>query len=136
LPDSEALSRHLVADTLGAALTRAATGAKAEVLLEFLRRRTQRIEDSLVRLRSAIGHVRQLVAKAPSWVKDAGVHEIVNDAKGTFSWFEQTVPGFATGRIPEFARNSLLSPSVVEELLGFVSCNMGARVIAQLERRS
>ncbi len=116
LPDSDQLLQHLVADTLGAALTRAVSGGSAETLSEFLRTRVQHIEAALLRLRSAISRVRNLAAGTPSWVREAGLRDFVDERDGALFWFEQNVPGLAAGRLPEKARSSLLSRSVAAEL--------------------
>jgi hypothetical protein len=134
LPDTEGLSRHLIADTLGAALTRAVNGADEESLSAFLRSRVKRIDASLVRLRSAIEQLRQLAAGAPRWVEEAGLHELVHDTNGALSWLEQRVPGLAAGRVPDPARSSLLAPSVAHALVHFVSREIGLRQTRWLER--
>ncbi len=134
LPDTERLSRHLIADTLGAALTRAASGENEESLSAFLRARVGRIDDSLVRLRSAIRQLRRLAAGAPRWMEEAGLSELALGAEGALSWLQRTVPGLAAGRLPEPARTSLLAPSVAHELAQFAAREITSRRAVQPER--
>ena len=134
LPDTEGLARHLIADTLGAGLTRAASGSDEESLSAFLRTRARRIDASLARLHSAIARLRQLAAHAPCWVEEAGLHELVHGPNGALSWLERTVPGLTAGCLPEPARAALLTPSVAHDLVHFVSREMGLKEAKSLER--
>jgi len=114
--NAQEIVRHLLADTFGAALTRAVVGADTEALIEFLRARAERVDRSLSRLRSAIDRVRELARVAPRWVDEAGLRRFVGDPEGALSWFTANVPGLAQGRLPEGARRSMISHAAAGEL--------------------
>lgn len=115
-PGTEQLLRHLVADTLGAALTRAVDGADAVSVSGFLRERVDRVESSLQRLRSSMSCVRDLAREAPGWVGESGLRDFALASDGVLPWLTANVPGLDAGRLPEPARSTLLAPAVADQL--------------------
>lgn len=115
-PNSEQLVRHLVADTLGAALTRGVAGADSESIGGFLRARVRQIDGSLGRMAAAIARLRELVGLAPPWMEAAGLHEFAFAPDGVLAWFDHHVPGLAESRLPEPTRSELLATAAAEQV--------------------
>jgi len=114
--DADEQLTHLVADTLGAALTRAVEGADAPLLDKFVRGRVQQIEHALGRLRAAVKCLRLLAQRAPRWVLDAGLVELFADS-GPIAWLEANAPGLASATLPEPVRSRLLTNALGDELV-------------------
>lgn len=107
-PDGASLSRHLVADTLGAALVRAVSGADSHAVEQFLVERVARIEASLVGLSAAIARLEAIHETAPRWARDSGLDELMDETDGAIAWLRTHVPGLSDCRIPEAVRGLLV----------------------------
>ena len=110
--DPNRLLEHLLADTLGAALTRAVEGHDHITLSRFLQHRVVEVEHHLRRLNLAIHSLR-----CPAWLGGSGPGAGLAEADGPIAWLERHVPGLTTGRMPKQARELLLAPDLVDELI-------------------
>jgi len=113
-PDGTSLARHLVADTLGAALWRAVLGADRTAISAFLAERVARIDASLGRLALAIEQLDSIYEGAPKWAKEAGLDALMDHADGAIGWLRSNVPGLSQRRIPEATRGLLRGVGVQE----------------------
>lgn len=109
--DPNRLLEHLLADTLGAALTRAVEGHDHPALSRFLQHRVAQVEHHLRRLNRAIHSLRR-----PAWLDASGPGAGLTAADGPIVWLKHHVPGLAAGRMPAPARDRLLAPYLVKAL--------------------
>lgn len=110
--DPNRLLEHLVADTLGAALTRAVEGCDRPALSRFLLHRVAQVERHLHRLHAAIQSLR-----CPAWLVANGPGAGLDAPDGPITWLKHHVPGLAAGRLPAPARERLLAPDLLDELI-------------------
>jgi hypothetical protein len=110
--DPNRLLEHLLADTLGAALTRAVEGHDHPALSRFLQHRVAQVEHHLRRLHTAIQSLH-----CPAWLGVSGPGARLAAQDGPIAWLQRHVPGLTTGRIPTPARERLLAPELVDELI-------------------
>lgn len=110
--DPNRLLEHLLADTLGASLTRAVEGHDRQALSRFLQQRVAQVEHHLQRLNRAIQSLRY-----PVWLGASGSGAELDAEDGPIAWLKRHVPGLPTERMPAPARERLLAPDLVNELI-------------------
>ena len=110
--DPNRLLEHLLADTLGAALSRAVAGHDHPALSHFLQHRVAQVEHHLQRLHTALQSLR-----CPAWLGTSGSGAALVAQDGPIAWLQHHVPGLKTGRLPAPARERLLAPELPGELI-------------------
>lgn len=121
LPSSASVVENLVADTWGAAISRAivSTGGDTDATASFLQARLHKVDASLMRMRRAMSGLSGLLETLPSWATFTVPPSAWEHLRGRLSWIPQTVPGFHEGRLPAPWRDRLVHPESVAAIVDF-----------------
>lgn len=112
---TESIARGLLADTWGAALTRALVSERS--VSAFLAERLERIDHVLQRTRAAIVDARSAASRLPAWARASEAPFRLLDER--LGWLFENVPGVREGRLPRPWREVLTRTDNADALRAF-----------------
>ncbi len=121
LPSPLSVAENLIADTWGAALSRAIAlpSEHTDGTASFLQTRLRKVDASLMRMRQAMSELSGLLETLPPWASFAVPPNAWEHLRGRLSWIRRTVPGFHDGRLPALWRDQLVHPESVTVIVDF-----------------